>query len=96
MRVHVGTNKRIASGSEVGGKKFYPSLKAQLKYVLQEIVPTLEVSHTPPSFMARGTTPIAPNIVKLSGLQGADYSVSHINQVPGDRQSEEQVEVLIS
>ena len=29
-------------GSEVGGKKFYPSLKAQLKYVLQEIVPTLE------------------------------------------------------
>ena len=57
---------------------------------------TLEVSHTPPSFMARGTTPIAPNIVKLSGLQGADYSVSHINQVPGDRQSEEQVEVLIS
>ena len=44
MRVHVGTNKRIASGSEVGGKKFYPSLKAQLKYVLQEIVPTLEDS----------------------------------------------------
>ena len=36
VRVHVGTNKRIASGSEVGGKKFYPSLKAQLKYVLLE------------------------------------------------------------
>jgi len=90
VRVRIGTNKRIASGSEVGGKKFYPSLKAQLKHVLQEIVPTLEgISH---SFKLHGpgATPIAPNIVKLSGLHGANYSVSHINQVPafGVRQSE--------
>lgn len=41
-------------------------------------------------FTAWGATPIAPNIIRLSGLHAANYSVSHINQVPafGDRQSE--------
>lgn len=62
MRVRIGTNKRIASGSEVGGKKFYPSLKAQLKHVLQEIVPTLEgISHS----------------FKLHGPEGHSYSPQH-------------------
>lgn len=56
----------------------------------KKLYPHWKVSHTPPSFMAQGATLIAPNIVKLSGLHGANYSVSHINQVPafGDRQSE--------
>ena len=60
--MHIGTNKRIASGAEVGGKKFYPSREAQIKYVLQEIVPTLEgISH--PS--------------KLHGAGGHSYSPQH-------------------
>ena len=62
--VHIGTNKRIASDIEVGDKKFYPSLKAQLKYVLHEIVPPLEA---------------IPHSSKLHGIGGHSYSTQYSN-----------------
>lgn len=43
---HIGTKKKkgLPNGTEVGDKKFYPSLRAQLRHVLDVIVPLLEDS----------------------------------------------------
>lgn len=61
-----GTNKGLPNGTEVGDKKFYPYLKARLKYVLHEIVPPLEgISHSS----------------KLHATWGHSYSPYHVYTV---------------